>query len=147
MFREVRECAMRGNVVDLAVGIIIGAAFGNIVTSLVNDIVMPPIGLLLGRVNFSSLFINLSGQPYASLAEAKAAGASTINYGVFLNTMMDFVIVAFAIFLLVRFINRLSRQREATPTVPTTREYPFCVSSIPLRATRCPQCTSTLQAA
>jgi large conductance mechanosensitive channel len=147
MFREFREFAMRGNVVDLAVGIIIGAAFGKIVTSLVNDIVMPPLGLLLGRVDFSNLFINLSGQPFASLAEAKAAGAPTINYGVFLNTVMDFVIVAFAIFLLVRFINRLSRQLEATPAAPTTRECPFCLSSIPLRATRCPQCTSTLQAA
>jgi large conductance mechanosensitive channel len=147
MFREFREFAMRGNVVDLAVGIIIGAAFGKIVTSLVNDIIMPPFGLLLGRVDFSNLFINLSGQSFASLAEAKAAGAPTINYGVFLNTVMDFVIVAFAIFLLVRFINRLSRQREATPTVPTTRECPFCLSMIPLRATRCPQCTSTLQAA
>ena len=147
MFREFREFAMRGNVVDLAVGILIGAAFGKIVTSLVNDIVMPPIGLLLGRVDFSSLFINLSGQPYASLAEAKAAGAPTINYGVFLNSVIDFVIVAFAVFLLVRFINRLSRQPEVTPAAPTTRECPFCVSSIPLRATRCPQCTSTLQAA
>jgi large conductance mechanosensitive channel len=147
MFREFREFAMRGNVVDLAVGIIIGAAFGKIVTSLVNDIVMPPFGLLLGRVDFSSLFINLSGQPYASLAEAKAAGAPTINYGVFLNSVIDFVIVAFAIFLLVRFINRLSRQPEVTPAAPTTRESPFCVSSIPLRATRCPQCTSTLQSA
>jgi large conductance mechanosensitive channel len=147
MFREFREFAMRGNVVDLAVGIIIGAAFGKIVTSLVNDIVMPPFGLLLGRVDFSSLFINLSGQPYASLAEAKAAGAPTINYGVFLNSVIDFVIVAFAIFLLVRFINRLSRQPEVTPAAPTTRECPFCVSSIPLRATRCPQCTSTLQSA
>jgi large conductance mechanosensitive channel len=147
MFREFREFAMRGNVVDLAVGIIIGAAFGKIVTSLVNDIVMPPFGLLLGRVDFSSLFINLSGQPYASLAEAKAAGAPTINYGVFLNSVIDFVIVAFAIFLLVRFINRLSRQPEVTPAAPTTRECPFCVSSIPLRATRCPQCTSTLRSA
>jgi large conductance mechanosensitive channel len=147
MFREFREFAMRGNGVDLAVGIIIGAAFGKIVTSLVNDIVMPPVGLLLGRVDFSSLFINLSGQPYASLAEAKAAGAPTINYGVFLNSVIDFVIVAFAIFLLVRSINRLSRQPEATPEAPTTRECPFCLSSISLRATRCPQCTSTLQAA
>jgi large conductance mechanosensitive channel len=147
MFREFREFAMRGNVVDLAVGIIIGAAFGKIVTSLVNDIVMPPIGLLLGRVDFSNLFINLSGQSVASLVEAKAAGAPTINYGVFLNTVIDFVIVVFAIFLLVRFINRLSRQSESTPEAPTTRECPFCLSSIPLRATRCPQCTSTLQAA
>jgi large conductance mechanosensitive channel len=138
---------MRGNVVDLAVGIIIGAAFGKIITSLVNDIIMPPVGLLLGRVDFSNLFINLSGQPYASLAEAKAAGAPTINYGIFLNNVIDFVIVAFAIFLLVRFINRLSRQPEAAPAAPNTRECPFCLSSIPLRATRCPQCTSTLQAA
>lgn len=147
MFREFREFAMRGNVVDLAVGISIGAAFGKIVTSLVNDIVMPPIGLLLGRVDFSNLFINLSGQSVASLVEAKATGAPTINCGVFLNTVIDFVIVAFAIFLLVRFINRLSRQSEVTPEAPTTRECPFCLSSIPLRATRCPQCTSTLQAA
>jgi large conductance mechanosensitive channel len=147
MWREFREFAMRGNVVDLAVGIIIGAAFGKIVTSLVNDIVMPPIGLVLGRVDFSSLFINLSGQPYASLVEAKAAGAPTINYGVFLNTVIDFVIVALAIFLLVRFINRLNRQPQAAPAAPTTQECPFCVSSIPVRATRCPQCTSTLQAA
>jgi large conductance mechanosensitive channel len=147
MLREFREFAMRGNVVDLAVGIIIGAAFGKIVSSLVNDLLMPPIGLLLGRVDFSNLFINLSGQPYASLAEAKAAGAPTINYGVFLNTVIDFVIVAFAIFLLVRFINRLARQREAAPAAPTTRECPFCMSSVSLRATRCPYCTSALQTA
>jgi large conductance mechanosensitive channel len=146
MFREFREFAMRGNVVDLAVGIIIGVAFGKIVTSLVNDIIMPRIGLLLGRVDFSSLFINLSGQPYASLADAKAAGAPTINYGVFLNTVIDFVIVAFAIFLVVRFINRLSRQPEAA-TTPTTKECPFCASVMPLRATRCPHYTSALQAA
>ena len=147
MFREFREFAMRGHVVDLAVGIIIGAAFGKISTSLVNDIIMPPVGLILGRVDFSNLFINLSGQSFASLAEAKAAGAPTINYGMFLNTVIDFVIVAFAIFLLVRFINRLNRQPEGTPAAPTTRECPFCLSTIPLRATRCPQCTSNLQAA
>jgi large conductance mechanosensitive channel len=147
MWREFREFAMRGNMVDLAVGLIIGAAFGKIITSLVNDITMPPIGLVLGRVDFSNLFLNFSGQPYASLAEAKAAGAPTINYGVFLNTVVDFVIVAFAIFLLVRFINRLSRQLYVVPTAPMTQECPFCVSSISLRATRCPQCTSTLQAA
>ncbi len=146
MFREFREFAMRGNVVDLAVGIIIGAAFGKIITSLVNDILMPPIGLALGRVDFSNLFINLSGQPYASLAEAKAAGAPTINYGVFLNTLIDFIIVAFAIFLVIRFINQLRRQPEAA-AMPTTKECPFCASVIPIRATRCPQCTSTLQAA
>ena len=147
MLREFREFAMRGNVVDLAVGIIIGAAFGKIITSLVNDILMPPIGLLLGRVDFSNLFINLSGQPYASLAEAKAAGAPTINYGVFLNNVIDFLIVAFAIFLLIRFINRLSRQWERAPATPNTKECPFCFSAIPVRATRCPQCTSALQAA
>jgi len=147
MWREFREFAMRGNVVDLAVGIIIGAAFGKIITSLVNDMIMPPVGLVLGRVDFSNLFINLSGQTYASLAEAKAAGAPTINYGVFLNNVIDFVIVACAIFLLVRFINRLSRQPQAAPAAPTTKECPFCVSPIPVKATRCPQCTSTLQAA
>jgi large conductance mechanosensitive channel len=147
MFREFREFAMRGNVVDLAVGIVIGAAFSKIVSSLVNDIIMPPIGLLLGRVDFSNLFINLSGQSFASLTEAKAAGAPTINYGVFLNTVIDFLIVAFAIFLLVRFVNRLSRQLEAAPAAPTRRECPYCLSSIALRATRCPQCTSILQAA
>jgi large conductance mechanosensitive channel len=147
MWREFREFAMRGNVVDLAVGIIIGAAFGKIITSLVNDMIMPPIGLVLGRVDFSNLFINLSGRSYASLAEAKAAGAPTINYGVFLNNVIDFVIVAFAIFLLVRFINRLSRQPQPAPAAPTTKECPFCVSPIPIKATRCPQCTSILQAA
>jgi large conductance mechanosensitive channel len=147
MLREFREFAMRGNVVDLAVGIIIGVAFGKIITSLVNDVLMPPIGLALGRVDFTNLFLNLSGQPYASLAEAKAAGAPTINYGVFLNTLIDFIIVAFAIFLLVRLINRLRRQPEAAPATPTTKECPFCASVIPLRATRCPQCTSALQAA
>jgi large conductance mechanosensitive channel len=147
MFREFREFAMRGNVVDLAVGVIIGVAFGKIVTSLVNDIIMPPIGLLLGRVDFSSLFINLSETPYASLAEAQAAGAPTINYGAFLNTVIDFIIVAFAIFLVVRLINRMRRQPEAAPAAPTTKECPFCLSVISLKATRCPQCTSALQAA
>jgi large conductance mechanosensitive channel len=147
VFREFREFAMRGNVVDLAVGIIIGAAFGKIITSLVNDLLMPPIGLLLGRVDFSNLFINLSGQPYASLAEARAAGAPTINYGIFLNSVIDFLIVAIAIFLLVRSINRLTRERERAPEAPTTKDCPFCFSAIPLRATRCPQCTSALQAA
>ena len=147
MWQEFKAFIMRGSVVDLAVGIIIGAAFGRIVTSLVNDILMPPIGLVLGRVDFSNLFINLSDHPYASLAEAKAAGAPTINYGVFLNTLIDFIIVAFAIFLLVRLINRLRRQLEGGPEAPTTRECPFCLSVIPMRATRCPQCTSALQAA
>jgi large conductance mechanosensitive channel len=145
MLKEFKEFAMRGNVLDMAVGIIIGAAFGKIISSLVNDILMPPIGLLLGKVDFSSLFIDLSGQSHASLAAAKAAGAATINYGVFLNSILDFVIVAFAIFLLIRQVNRFKRQPEAAP--PSTKDCPFCASSIPLKAVRCPHCTSQLQAA
>jgi len=145
MWKEFREFAMRGNVLDLAIGIIIGVAFGKIVSSFVSDILMPPVGLLLGNVDFSNLFINLSGQPYASLAEAKAAGAPTLNYGVFLNAIIDFLIVAFAIFLLVRLINRLQRQQqEEQPTTPTTKECSYCLTTIPLRATRCPYCTSEL---
>ena len=146
MWKEFREFAMRGNVVDLAIGIIIGAAFGRIVTSLVNDILLPPIGLVLGNVDFSNLFINLSHMPYPSLAQAKAAGAPTINYGLFLNTVLNFLIVALAIFLLVRGINRLRRQAEP-PAGPTTKVCPFCDSTISVKATRCPQCTSELQAA
>jgi large conductance mechanosensitive channel len=144
MWKEFREFAMRGNVVDLAVGVVIGAAFGKIVSSLVNDILMPPLGLLLGRVDFSSLFINLSGTHYASLAEAKAAGAATLNIGVFINTVIDFLIVAFAIFLLVRQINRW--QRPKPPPAPTTRECPYCASAISPKAIRCPHCTSQLAA-
>lgn len=147
MLQEFKEFAMRGNVLDMAIGIIIGAAFGKIITSFVNDILMPPIGLLLGEVDFSNLFINLSGQPYAALAEAQAAGAATINYGVFLNTVLDFIIVAFVIFLLVRQVNRLKREPEAPPAEPTTKECPYCLSTIPLKATRCPHCTSELKAA
>jgi large conductance mechanosensitive channel len=144
MWQEFKAFIMRGNVVDLAVGIIIGAAFGRIVSSLVNDLIMPPIGLLLGRVDFSNLFLNLSGQPYATLAEAKAAGAPTVNYGVFLNTVIDFLIVALAIFLVIRLINRL---HQAPPATSTTKACPYCISVIPLNASRCPQCTSELQAA
>ena len=143
MLREFKAFAMRGNVVDLAVGIVIGAAFGKIVSSLVNDLLMPPIGLVLGRVDFSNLFLNLSQPRYATLAEAKAAGAPTLNYGVFLNTVIDFVIVALAIFLVVRFINRLY---QTPPATPTTKACPYCISVIPLNASRCPQCTSALQA-
>lgn len=142
MFQEFREFALKGNVVDMAVGIIIGAAFGKIVNSFVSDILMPPIGLLLGKVDFSNLFLNLSGKPYDSLASAKVAGAATINYGLFLNTVIDFTIVAFAIYLLIRQINRLKRQPEQTP-----KECPYCLSKIPLKATRCPSCTSELKAA
>jgi len=145
MFKEFREFAMRGNVLDMAVGIIIGAAFGKIITSLVNDILMPPIGLVLGKVDFSNLFVDLSGQSHATLALAKAAGAATINYGLFLNTVLDFVIVAFAIFLLIRQVNRL--QRPAPAPAPATKDCPYCVSKVALKATRCPQCTSELKAA
>lgn len=144
MWKEFKEFIMRGNVIDLAVGIIIGAAFGKIVTSLVNDIIMPPIGLLLGKVDFSNLFINLSGQPYATLAEAKDAGAATINYGLFINNVIDFLIVAVAVFLVVRAVNRLRRKPEAAPAVPTTKECPYCFTAIPIKATRCPNCTSQL---
>jgi large conductance mechanosensitive channel len=144
MWKEFKEFIMRGNVVDLAVGIIIGAAFGKIVTSFVNDIIMPPIGLLLGKVDFSNLFINLSGQPYATLAEAKEAGAATINYGLFINTVIDFLIVALAVFLVVRAVNRLRRKPEAAPAAPTTKECPYCYTAIPIKATRCPNCTSQL---
>jgi large conductance mechanosensitive channel len=142
---RVKEFAMCGNVVDLAVGIIIGAAFGRIMTSLVNDLLLPPLGLLLGKVDFSNLFLSLSRPSYATLARAKAAGAPTLNYGIFLNTVLNFLIVAFAIFLLVRGVNRLRRQQEAPQPEPTTKQCPYCDSTIPLHAIRCPQCISDLQ--
>ena len=145
MLKEFKEFAMRGNVVDLAVGVIIGGAFGKIVSSLVNDILMPPIGLLLGKVNFTNLFINLGGTQYKILSEAQAAGAPTINYGVFINTVLDFIIVAFVVFLIVRWMNRMRRKPEAPPEEPTTKECPYCLSTIPLKATRCPHCTSELE--
>jgi large conductance mechanosensitive channel len=144
MLKEFKAFAMRGNVLDMAVGIIIGAAFGKIITSFVNDILMPPIGLLLGRVDFSSLFINISGQTYATLAEAKKAGAATLNYGLFLNTVLDFLIVAFAIFLLIRQVNKLQRQPEPAPVEPTTKDCPYCLSAVPLKAIRCGHCTSQI---
>src|SRR5277367_1719855 len=135
---------MKGNVLDLAVGFIIGAAFGKIVTSLVTDILMPPFGLILGKVDFSNLFINISGKSYASLPEAKAAGAATINYGIFLNKIVDFVIVAFAIFLLVRMVNRWNK--PVPVAVEPTKECPYCATKISAKATRCPNCTSELRA-
>lgn len=147
MLKEFKEFALRGNMLDMAVGIILGAAFGNIVSSLVNDILMPPLGLLLGRVDFSNLFFSLSGHPYATLAEARAAGAPTLNYGVFVNVVIHFLIVAFAVFLLVRQINRLRRRAEAPPAAPATRDCPYCLSPIPLQALRCAHCTSELKAA
>ena len=147
MLKEFREFAMRGNVLDMAVGVIIGGAFGKIVSSMVSDILMPPLGLLLGKVDFSSLFIDLSGTHPASLAAAKQAGAPTINYGVFLQAMFDFLIIAFAIFLLIRQVNRFMKQPEAAPAVPTTRECPRCCSAISVKATKCAHCTSELKAA
>jgi large conductance mechanosensitive channel len=147
MLKEFKEFAMKGNVLDMAIGIIIGAAFGKIVSSLVGDVIMPPIGLLLGKIDFSTLFINLSGQPYASLAQAKTAGAATINYGTFINTVIDFIIVAFVIFLLIRQVNKLKRQPEPVPAIPTTKECPYCLSAVPIKAIRCPHCTSELKIA
>ena len=140
MLSEFKKFALRGNVIDLAIGVVIGAAFGKIVTSLVNDIIMPPLGLVIGNVDFSNLFISLSRQHYASLDEARKAGAATLNYGLFLNNVVDFLIIAFAIFLVMRQVNRLL----VPPAVPTTKSCPYCVSTIPLQATRCPNCTSTL---
>jgi len=142
MLKEFKEFAMRGNVVDMAVGIIIGAAFGKIVSSLVKDVIMPPIGKLMGNVDFSDLFINLSSGSYDSLKAAQDAGAATINYGVFINTVLDFVIVAFAIFMLIRTMNRLKRKEEPAPV--TTKECPECLSTIPLAAKRCAHCTSSV---
>jgi large conductance mechanosensitive channel len=142
VFKEFKEFATRGNIVDLAVGIAIGAAFGKIVSSLVNDILMPPIGLVVRHVDFKELFVNLSPISYRTLAEAKAAGAPTINYGMFLNTILEFLIVAFAIFLFIRTLNRLHAN---PPAAPVTRECPFCLTAIPLGAVRCPHCTSDLR--
>ena len=144
MLKEFKEFAMKGNVLDMAIGIIIGAAFGKIITSLVGDVIMPPIGLILGRVDFSSLFLSLSGTHYDSLAAAKAAGAATINYGLFLNNIVDFLIVAFVIFLVVRQVNRWKKPVPAA--APATKECPYCFSAIPMKATRCPNCTSELRA-
>ena len=150
MLKEFKEFAMRGNVVDMAVGIIIGAAFGTIVKSLVADIIMPPIGLLLGNVDFSNLFIVLkqgaTAGPFATIAEAQKAGAVTINYGMFVNTIISFLIVAFAVFLLIRALNKLQRDEEAPPEEPTTKDCPHCLSTIPIKATRCGHCTSELSA-
>jgi len=150
MLRDFKEFAMRGNVVDMAVGIIIGGAFGTIVKSLVDDVLMPPIGLLLGGVDFSNLFAILkegtTPAPYAVLADAKAAGAVSINYGVFLNSVISFLIVVFAVFLLIRGINAMRRREDTTPAPVTTKECQYCTSSIPIKATRCPQCTSQLAA-
>ncbi len=144
MLKEFKKFAMQGNVLDMAVGIIIGGAFGKIITSFVGDILMPPIGLLLGKVDFSNMFLNLGGGTFTKLAEAKAAGAPTLNYGLFMNTIIDFLIVAFAIFLLVRQVNRMRAEPAPAPAAPTTKDCPQCCTAIPIKATRCPACTSTL---
>jgi large conductance mechanosensitive channel len=150
MMKEFRDFAVRGNVVDMAVGIIIGAAFGTIVKSLVSDVIMPPIGLALGNVDFANLFAVLKQGtmpgPYASLADAQAAGAVSVNYGVFINTIISFIIVAFCVFILIRSINKMKREQEAPPAEPTTKECPYCFSVIPIKATRCGFCTSELKA-
>ncbi|MDI6700794.1 MAG: large conductance mechanosensitive channel protein MscL [bacterium] len=146
MLKEFKEFALKGNMLDLAVGLIIGASFGKIITSLVNDIIMPPLGLLIGKVDFSNLFIDLSGKGYKSLQDAKAAGAATINYGTFINVVIDFVIVAFAMFLLIKQVNKLDRKKEQVKKEePTTKECPFCHSQINIKATRCPFCTSEIK--
>jgi len=151
MFKEFKEFAMRGNVIDMAVGIVIGAAFVTIVKSLVSDIIMPPIGLLLGKVDFANLFAVLKqgeavAGPYASLVDAQTAGAVTINYGVFINTLISFIVIAFAIFMVIRSMNRIKKKEEAPPAEPTTKDCPYCLTSIPIKATRCPHCTSELVA-
>ena len=142
MFKEFREFAMRGNMVDMAVGIIIGAAFGKIIASLVTDIIMPPIGLLLGGIDFTNIFINLSAGTFATLDEAKKAGAATINVGLFLNTLIDFLIIAFAIFIVIKQLNRL--KKAPPPADPTEKDCPYCLSRIPVKASKCAHCTSVL---
>jgi large conductance mechanosensitive channel len=149
MFKEFKECAMRGNVIDMAVGVIIGASFGSIVNSLVADVIMPPIGMVLGKVDFSNLFLVIKegkvAGPYLSLAGAKAAGAVTLNYGIFVNAVIGFIIVAFAVFILVRGINRLRREEEAPVPAAATKECRYCLSVVPLNAVRCAHCTSELK--
>lgn len=144
-FNEFKAFAMRGNVIDLAIGIIIGAAFNDIVKSLVSDIIMPPIGLLLNDVDFTNLFINLSDGKYDSLAAAQEAGAATINYGLFINTMINFVIIAFVVFLIIKQMNRMQKKEEEAPAEPTTKSCPYCYTDIPIQALRCPHCTSELE--
>lgn len=150
MLKEFKEFAMRGNVVDMAVGIVIGAAFGTIVKSLVSDVIMPPIGLVLGNVDFSNLFITIKDGtvpgPFPTLLDAQKAGTVTINYGAFINTIVSFLIVSFALFMVIKGMNKLKREQENPPAEPTTKECSRCFTSIPIKATRCPHCTSDLQA-
>jgi large conductance mechanosensitive channel len=144
MWKEFKEFALKGNAVDLAIGVIIGAAFGAIVASLVSDIMMPPIGKALGGVDFSNLFVVLGDGTYASLADAQKAGAATVNYGVFLNKLINFLIVAFVLFMVVKAMNRMKREAPAPASAPTEKECPQCATSIPIKAKRCPHCTSNL---
>jgi large conductance mechanosensitive channel len=144
MLKDFREFVMRGNVMDLAIAVIIGGAFGKIVSSLVSDVIMPPIGLLLNGVNFADLFISLNGRAYATLADAQAAGAPTLNYGNFFNEVIDFLVIALVVFLVVRAVNRLYRREPAPPPTPTMKDCPYCFTAISLKATRCPNCTSQL---
>lgn len=144
MWKEFREFAMRGNVIDLAIGVIIGAAFGKVITSFVSDVLMPPIGLILGEVDFSNLYINLSGQHFGSMAEAVEAGAPLLKYGSFINSIIDFIIVAFVIFLFIKQVNRMKKKEKAAE--PETKACPYCCSSIPVGASRCPACTSDQKA-
>jgi len=145
MLKEFKEFVMRGNVLDLAVAVVIGAAFGKIISSLVEDIIMPPIGLALGNVDFANLFISLSGKDYPSVAAAKAAGAATVNYGIFFNTIFNFLIVAFVIFFLIRSYSKMQKPAPTPASAPTTKDCPYCLSAIPIKATRCAHCTSELK--
>lgn len=146
MIKEFKDFAVKGNVIDLAIGVIIGGAFGKIVTSLVNDMIMPLIGLLIGKVDFTNLFISLDGTVYPSLAAAQEAGAATVNYGVFINTIIEFLIISFSIFMVIRQLNKLKNKEEKKEEKPSTKECPYCHTNIHLEATRCPNCTSQLEA-
>ena len=145
MIKEFKEFIMKGNVLDLAIGVIIGGAFGKIVSSLVTDVLMPPIGMLLGKVDFSNLYLNLSGGSFSSLADAQKAGAATLNYGLFLNNIINFLIIALVIFMIIKQVNRLQKPAVQPAAEPTTKECPYCKTSIAIKATRCPNCTSQLQ--
>ena len=145
LVNDFKEFIMRGNVLDMAIGIIVGIAFGTIVNSVVNDLIMPPIGVALGNVDFSNLFINLSGGTYSSVIEARQAGAAVIAYGAFINTVINFIIIAIVLFFIIRIFARLRRQQEEAPVTPTTKDCPYCYSSIAIKATRCPQCTAELK--
>ena len=147
MLKEFKDFAMRGNVMDMAVGIIIGAAFGKIVSSFVKDVLMPPIGMLMGNMDFTNLYVNLSGEIFPSLAAAQEAGAATLNYGIFIQAVLDFIIVAFAIFMVIRQMNRMKKQPEEKPAVPTTKDCPLCLSEIPIKASRCAHCTADVKVA